>query len=145
VGEQSITCKGVRGGGFKPQFALRTHQLKIGLAVVVGQSDLVIDVETRAVIETLGAEAAPAPLQPDPDRLFCIIVQRQRDRKVPESKEKARRKQGEKARRKRGESKEEKKTRAPNTSSRAKVTRKQNSGGHALTILRESTKPGYEA
>ena len=64
MGEQSITCKGVRGGGFKPQFALRTHQLKIGLAVVVGQSDLVIDVETRAVIETLGAEACPAPMLP---------------------------------------------------------------------------------
>jgi len=52
------------------------EEMEVGLAVVVGERDLVIDVEAVAVIKTPGAEAAPAPLQSQSARLFCIIVQR---------------------------------------------------------------------
>ncbi len=118
VGEQSITCKGVRGVGFKPQ---------------CGTSDTAVEDWTRGSHGATGpcdrrggpcrhrntwCRSVPCAYAALACSFFCIIVQRQRDSKVPESKEKTRRSNG----RKQGENKEEKKTRAPNTSSRARLS-----------------------
>ena len=50
----------------------RAQQLQVGLSLVVGVRDLVIEVETVVVNEALGAETAPAPLQTQPAREVTV-------------------------------------------------------------------------